>query len=1138
MSTLARLSLRAASHLASPITTTIRNMATQDWIHIAPKTNGVPPFSVFSKPLVKSQQDEREYRIIRLQNGLEATLIHDPKADKAAASLDVAVGHLSDPDDMPGLAHFCEHLLFMGTEKFPRENEYSEHLSKNNGYSNAYTSISNTNYYFSVATHALPQALARFSAFFHCPLFAPSCTSRELNAVDSEHKKNHQSDLWRIFQVGKHLSKPGHPWRKFGSGNRESLSQAAKDLKTKGTLEATPAPSPIPSRIASPAPSTTSSAASGEGDASDGGAIGRETRRRLIEWWNQEYCASRMHLCVLGKESLDELSELTSTLFSPIKNRGADPLPRVSEPPTGQNEHGTLVSVQTIMAMHVLELSFGLEYQEDLWRHKPAHFISHFIGHEGPGSVHSYLKNKGWISGLSSGPQSLGRGFASFKITAYLTDEGFKNHREVLLAINKHLSLMRSAVYEQYHQRELVDLATIKFRFQEKRKADDYVTRIAEHMARPYPRELLLGAPQLIWNWTEFPEEGGCEDKVREYLDQFRLQNGRVLLMAKKDEFEKVPSTAKWEAEPWYGTEYRVERFEDTYLQQANAPNDLKDLFLPGSNEFIPTNLDVQKRDVVKPAERPHLIKETSLSSLWHKKDDRFWVPKAVVVLDIRSPFGNDTARSSVLTRLYADLVTDSLTEFSYDADLAGLTYNFSSHACGFYISLNGYNDKVSTLAKHVLDKIKHLKVDAARLDVMKEQIQKSWENFFLGQSYSLSDYYARYMITEQQWTVTEKLKELPTITADEVQGHAKKALSQVHMRVLVSGNVYREEAIDLLDYAEQGLGKTTGPESSITENALLLPEGSNLTWVSKIPNKNQANSALTYYCHYGPSGGDQRLRVKAALLNQILSEPTFDTLRTKEQLGYIVSSQGWTLAGGKNSGLRIVVQSEKVPGYIEDRVESHLAGMKTYIEEMTPEVFEEQKGGLEKRWREAYKNILEEATSFMWHISTDDLDFLRSTLDADLLSEITKEDVLDLFLTKVHPASKTRAKLSVHMQSVKPRVPRVSEAAAAQFAELVAKSMPDVDQSAAASELGEGVHSILDFRAHWAQVLAGRDVTKLMEAFPRIMQENPVEGEGEDRVREGVTYITDPGEFRKTLKPAPAVASRVEWGDLPAAHL
>ena len=65
------------------------------------------------KPLL----DDRSYRVIKLGNDLEALLIHDPKEDKAAAAMDVNVGNFSDPEDMPGMAHAVEHLLFMGTEK-------------------------------------------------------------------------------------------------------------------------------------------------------------------------------------------------------------------------------------------------------------------------------------------------------------------------------------------------------------------------------------------------------------------------------------------------------------------------------------------------------------------------------------------------------------------------------------------------------------------------------------------------------------------------------------------------------------------------------------------------------------------------------------------------------------------------------------------------------------------------------------------------------------------------------------------------------------------------------------------------------------------------------------------------------------
>jgi insulysin len=131
-----------------------------------------------------------------------------------------------------------------------------------------------------------------------------------LDAVDSEHKKNHQNDVWRIYQVNKHLTKPGHVWSKFGSGNKATLTNAARKLnegsvKKKGIngtanlLEASQEPSVISSTLPSPSSSISSFSALDSSD--DGGPIGRETRRRLVEWWSREYCAGRMRLCVIGK---------------------------------------------------------------------------------------------------------------------------------------------------------------------------------------------------------------------------------------------------------------------------------------------------------------------------------------------------------------------------------------------------------------------------------------------------------------------------------------------------------------------------------------------------------------------------------------------------------------------------------------------------------------------------------------------------------------------------------------------------------------------------------------------------------------------------------------------------------------------
>ena len=72
---------------------------------------------VLAHELEKPLLDTRTYRVVRLPNKLEALIIHDADTDKAAAAMNIGAGSFSDAEDMPGMAHAVEHLLFMGTEK-------------------------------------------------------------------------------------------------------------------------------------------------------------------------------------------------------------------------------------------------------------------------------------------------------------------------------------------------------------------------------------------------------------------------------------------------------------------------------------------------------------------------------------------------------------------------------------------------------------------------------------------------------------------------------------------------------------------------------------------------------------------------------------------------------------------------------------------------------------------------------------------------------------------------------------------------------------------------------------------------------------------------------------------------------------
>jgi len=185
--------------------------------------------SVLSQEIIKSASDDRVYRHITLSNGLEVALVSDPASEKSAACLATKVGSMSDPPEAPGLAHFLEHMLFLGTETYPVENAYSSYLSSHGGFSNAYTSQEETVYYFDVLSPHFGVALDMFASFFICPLFSEGSTTREINAVDSENAKNLQSDMWRSFQLFKSLAREGHPYAGFSTGNLQTLQDKPQE---------------------------------------------------------------------------------------------------------------------------------------------------------------------------------------------------------------------------------------------------------------------------------------------------------------------------------------------------------------------------------------------------------------------------------------------------------------------------------------------------------------------------------------------------------------------------------------------------------------------------------------------------------------------------------------------------------------------------------------------------------------------------------------------------------------------------------------------------------------------------------------------------------------------------------------------
>ncbi|XP_046427439.1 insulin-degrading enzyme isoform X1 [Neodiprion fabricii] len=907
----------------------------------------------------KSQNDKRLYRGLILPNKMKVLLISDSTTDKSAASLDVNVGCMSDPADLPGLAHFCEHMLFLGTEKFPAENEYGKYLSEHGGQSNAVTFPDHTNYYFDVTPESLSGALDRFSQFFLKPLFTETATERELNAVNLEHEKNITNDTWRIDQLEKSSANPNHAYSKFGTGNKETLDVIPKKN-------------------------------------------GINVRDELLKFHKEWYSANIMSLSVLGKESLDELETLVTKLFSNVENLDVD-VPTWDEHPFSKENFQTRWYIVPIKDVRNLNMTFPIPDLREHFRSAPANYISHLLGHEGEGSLLSALKAKGWSNSLVSGQRQAARGFGFFGTYVDLTEEGIKHIDDIVTLTFQYINLMKKEGPVSWIFEECKDIAAMNFRFKEKSSPRSWVNSTV-HCLQEYPMQEILTGPRLLREWK--PE------LIEMVLGYLTPENVRISVVAQQ--YEDIAN----EKETWYGTRYMKEKIPNDIIEKWRNAGLNSDLRLPAKNEFIPANFELkpQEPDANK---FPVIIEDTALMRVWFKQDDEFLLPKANLSFDFVSPLAYMDPVSCNLAYMFVQLFCDSLNEYAYAADLAGLKWELSNSKYGMILGIGGYNDKQHVLLEKIIDRMVSFRIDVQRFDIIKENYIRGLKNFDAEQPYQHAVYYLAVLLAETVWTKDELLDATSHLTVERVQQFIPQILGKMHIECLVHGNVTKSEALDIVKLVESRLTNTLPqvtpllPRQLVLHREVRLDDGCHFLY--EIENKlHRSSCAEVYYqCHLQATESNMLLE----LLVQIITEPCFNTLRTKEQLGYIVFS-GIRRTNGAQ-GLRIIVQSDKHPQYVEQRIEAFLQSMLGQLVDMSEEEFHRHKEALAIKRLEKPKMMSTLSALFWSEISTQQYNFDKANIEVSYMRTITKEMVIQFYKDAIHSSSPSRHKLSVHVVSM-----------------------------------------------------------------------------------------------------------------------
>lgn len=438
-------------------------------------------------PLVRAPTDQAQFRRFVLESGLKVLLVSDPKFDKSGAALVMPIGQIDDPADREGMAHFLEHMLFLGTAKYPEASAYGNFMQSNGGYHNAYTSSDHTNYQFEVRHEALAEGLDRFAQFFIAPLFTPEFTGREINAVHNEAMRHVQNDSRRLFSVCRELYAPGSGESKFSTGNKDTLAGA------------TPA--------------------------------------QVRAFYESTYTAERMALAICGLAPLDELEKMAREKFSAVPRR---PVATLRRAPGFLPRKAALrlAKIEPVKEVRSLQLEFVVPPIRADFASKPDVLLEELLSYRGAGGLVESLKRDGLINSLGGGFWERTGDYGSLMLSIDLTPAGEQAHLEVLTRVFSYLNHLRAAPFPLEFFRDRARIARLDETYRDRGQGAQLATKLANQAAF-YPLDVAERATDV---WGE-PDEVA----YRRLLNSLTPDNLLVCLMAKgvpTDRHERIYNVA------------------------------------------------------------------------------------------------------------------------------------------------------------------------------------------------------------------------------------------------------------------------------------------------------------------------------------------------------------------------------------------------------------------------------------------------------------------------------------------------------------------------------------------------------------------------------------------------------------------
>mgnify|MGYP000594414147 CR=1 FL=1 len=692
-----------------------------------------PP--IYSVEIIKSKNDNRTYQYFTLENGVRGVAVQDPDATSSAVSVNVGVGSLQNPKEVSGLAHFLEHLLFLGTKKYPEADSFNEFLNQNGGSSNAFTASEQTNYFIQVTSKKLPEAIDRFSQFFIAPLFDKKWVDRELNAVEAEHSKNIRSDAHRFYSVMKEQRNPDHPVSFFSTGNKETLN--------------------IP-----------------------------DNREKVIEFYNRFYSADIMTVAIVDERPVEDIVNLAKSVFAAIPRRDVKiPLYKGRYLKEGVDLPYRL-NIKTIRQQEKLTMLVPLPPSGDDKQGEldSMQYITSLIGCEQEGCPAWLLKKEGFITGLFSGGGQ-GDDYSRFvRIDMSLTELGKKNIGKINGLLFQYFDLIKKTKPEKWRFDEYV--ITNRYQFDHQQKEDPTQAAIA------IATRLEIVEPENILTYGYLPKKFN-PDKIIALSEYLRKDNFFVVYQS-----DKVVGD---QTEKWYGTEYSLELLDTGTVKKwnkAGAEIAGSSLTLPEGNEYITTNESLLKDETAQA--NPMKLIDSDKEELWYKNDVSFNNPSVIANINFFTPVPAlgpvRKFKTGILVRYWNDEILQQL----YSAITAGYSISIKQTNEGVRLKITGNAEKITRLAQETMKIIRNSFPSEEKFNIYKKDIDKGLQNWSEQDPLSQIFSHYNYLNINSSWQNETLLKAFEQLEFKGMEEFASEFFSTSRIKSVIYGNTDKKLAQEL----------------------------------------------------------------------------------------------------------------------------------------------------------------------------------------------------------------------------------------------------------------------------------------------------------------------------------------------------